>query len=244
MPTYPTWDIEAIKDDIGMTVPADEPWLNRRLEGLWASIRKYTARYLCPVGTFVDDWTNTHEERLAFSHPPISVGNSIFLTQFPVLSILKCEIVTTSTMTEIDPATILFDPRTGQLKGTQIGGTPMSMLNSKITYQAGLSDVPLDIYEAMIGILSKLYASRQQAGGMVNGMQTNYARIDDVGIMKFIDPDYGFDAKIASLDPIMGPYIAILDGYKDWRNKIGIAGASQFSIVDVPFKAGAANEHR
>jgi len=239
MEPYPVWDLEILKDDLGIPAgdTSQDAWLTRRMNETLDAIRDYTARFLTPITTFIDDWTNVDDVRLAQAYPPGRAGNSIYLSQFPVVSIEACE-----TNGTIDPASVLFDPRTGQLKGTGIGYTPLSFQNSKVTYRAGYDKLPSPIYSVMLGIMTNLYSARrsmQTTGGLsIGGIDS--VSLADVGQLKFSSPSYGFDSNMSGyegMDPILGPYTKVLDGYKDWRNKLGLAGFPQHSILAVPADA-------
>lgn len=235
MAMYPTWDLPILKDDLG--IPADDAtqdaWLTRRMNGIMDAIREYTGLWIAPVATFIDDWTDVKQDRLADYYPEkYGSKNSVLLYEYPVVSIEEALINGAS----IDKASVRFDARTGELKGTQIGGH-LSYQNAKITYKAGSDTVPAAIYDVMLGIMTTLYGARRAqiaTGGAGSMGPIDSVTIADVGQLKMASPSYGFDSSMSGysgMDPILGPYTKTLDGYKDWRNKLGLAGRPQHSMV-------------
>jgi hypothetical protein len=226
MTKYPEWDIPSIKDDVGITDNASDEWLTRRLNGLWDNIRKYTARYLSPQATFVDDWSMM-SERHANVYPPqrtyTMASNSMYLSEYPVVSITECIVNGTDVASEVN-----FDPNNGQM----VNATPESFLGAKIKYVAGYEKVPTDLYEVIVAIITRMYALRVQ--NLAGGGGAELVNVQDVGVVKFGAQSFGgFDSSVEGVtDPILGPYANVLDGYKDWRNKLGLNGLPRKYLIE------------
>jgi len=231
---YPTFDLDTIKDDLGIPVSDTtlDAWLTRRCEAIWSAFRKYTGQWLSPKATFIDDWRNARDARYAVSYPPGDPRNSVYLTQLPVVAITKCELPNGF---ELDVTRVIYDPRTGELKNGDISA--VSLIDAMVTYEAGNDAIPSDLYDAMIGILTQMYGARQQVQSGIGGMGIDTINVQDVGLIKVRSSSFGFDDKVnstATMDPLLGPYTATLEGYKDWRNKLGLAGLPIHSVVEPP----------
>lgn len=223
-------DLANLKDDLGITDTSQDEWLQRRVNGLWSRIERYTERRLCaPPAAFVDDWSLVVENGRYQPLPPVlswPTTASVFLRYFPVASIDAIEI-SGSAATAGD---VRFEPKTGKLVGLR--GEPwaydlshcLAWERVKITYTAGWAEVPADLYEVVLGAMNMLWPSRKsQVAGGIAGTPTKID-IMDVGS---VDLDAGNlfveSAAKGGSDPLLGPYASLLDSYVDHRSRIGWA---------------------
>lgn len=231
-------DLAILKDDLGID-PADtsqDAWLQRRVNGVWARMETYTARSLRapPVG-FVDDWGELILNDRYRLQPPSHWVNgqqrgSVFLRQFPVISINAIEL----NGAPVDPSHAMFDAKTGKLfdlTGAGGGyafdlGRLLPSARAKVTYVAGWSELPDDLYEVLLGAIGPMWNSRTSQASGLGGGNINEVQVLDVGSFKMSGANMFVSAAnkgTGAVDPILGPYTATLDNYVDWRMSLGLA---------------------
>jgi hypothetical protein len=225
--------LDMIKDDLN--IPAsdttNDAWLQRRIDNVWARFEKYCCRALpVPPAQFIDDWSliAEHSNRVV---PPIidhwAIG-SPFLRYCPVVSI---DALTRAGVSG-DATKVMFEPASGKLFG--LDGVPWShdvsfelrRCQIAITYTAGWATIPGDLYEALLNIIAPLWQARlaQQAGGGFGGGSISRINVVDVGE---VDLDTGGAFVEAASrargggDPLLGPWITLLDSYVDARVQMG-----------------------
>lgn len=226
-----------LKDDLGIAAgdTTNDAWLQRRIDGVWARMEKYTSRRLCaPPAAFIDDWglivVNAPSQPVppALMFPP---GASVFLRYFPVAAISAI----TMDGAAGNQAGVRFDPNTGKLLGLTPGALYAEDLScrligsrARITYTAGWAAVPGDLYELVLGTIQPMWQqhSTQTAGLPINGRITSID-VMDVGSIG-VESGSQFVAAASknasgSADPLLGPYTALLDHYVDHRVRIGHA---------------------
>lgn len=224
--TAPAYDLESLKDDVGITGTQDDAWLARRVAAVWARFETYTQRYLGPVATWEDDFSRTLKTPARVA-PPFWRGNTVpFLTVTPVVEILSA----TSGGQPVDVRQVLFDPKSGRIESMSgVSGLhwelcDMAYNHSVIVYRAGFSAMPPDLYDALVAILRSQYAAR--AGGLegVGALAIKSVTIADVGSVTVGGPAGEFEtAAVRSgiSDPMLGPWTATLDIYSDLASSIG-----------------------
>lgn len=222
--------LDDIKADLGITDNADDAWLQRRIDGVWARMEVYTSRALCaPPQAFVDDWNrmvvNDQQQPLP---PPLHMSPraSVFLRYFPVASI---EAVTIDGV-DGDPAAVRFDPRTGKLftlTGQQwsedLSGV-LYMSRTQITYKAGWATLPADLYEIVLGTVGPMWSAKGGASGAAGTINT--INVVDVGSVELGQGNPFVQSTLKGVrveDPLLGPYANMLDIYIDHRSRIGSA---------------------
>jgi hypothetical protein len=229
--------LDTIKDDLGIP-PADttnDAWLQRRIDGVWARFEKYCCRLLpSPPAKFIDDWGAISQVQSNWVEPPAldypSLG-SPFLRYCPVVSI---EAITSNGQV-LDPTKVMFEPASGKLfslDGVQWAHDVSRTLRAgqvQITYMAGWDTVPADLYEALLGCLTPLWAARgaQQAGGGIGGGTLSSISVVDVGQVDFDASSPFLTAAMRGVagpgagDPLLGPWTTLLNNYMDVRVQMG-----------------------
>lgn len=228
--------LDEIKDDLG--IPADDAtnddWIARRIAGIWSRIEHYTARALCvPPQAFVDDYSLMVSVDPHQPSPPalwLPPRSTIFLRYFPVVSIEELFL-------DGQPGTaadVRFDPRNGKLFSLT-GSTWVEDLSrrlwqsqTRITYKAGWDEVPGDLYEIVLGCMQTQWAARQaQAAGAPAGGTISGINVIDVGSIEVTAGANSFvqaaSKGAGAADPLLGPYLSMLDLYVDHRSLLGLA---------------------
>lgn len=228
-------DLDDVKDDLGIKDYASDEWLCRRLNGIWSRIETYTSRKLCaPPQGFMDDWSEIAvaapfqpAPMWALAWPPTA---TVFLRYHPVVSIDGISF----NGTPGDPAAVRFDPRTGKLltlRNPQIGAEDLSreLIGSRVqvTYKSGWTEIPADLYEVVLGSIQVMWNSRQaQAAGLPPG-GLSVINLIDVGSVEVGTGGNTFEQAamkgVGNDDPLLGPWVNILDHYVDHRSRIGSA---------------------
>jgi hypothetical protein len=226
-------DLDMVKDDLGMPAgdTANDAWLQRRIDAVWARFQNYTGRTLALAGPWIDDWSEISQTNARVLQPPLlnpARRATAFLRVFPVKQVDGI----TYNAVDSDPAQVIVDQPSGKvlsLNGAMMESDCAPQLISGlavISYTAGFDTLPEDIYEAMIHCLEPLWSVRQaqQSGfGGPGGAVTRIAATD-VGEVDFSYGLGGFalDAsKKSAPDPLLGPWATMLDPYVDWRAFIG-----------------------
>ena len=227
-----------IKEDLGIAA-ADttlDAWLQRRIDGIWARMEVYTSRRLCiPPAKFADDWGNIVTTAGVHAMPPsitYAARGSVFLRVCPVVSI---EVVETDG-TPIAPANMAveFDGRTGKLFSLRVNEMPGDLSRAlresraRIEYTAGWTDVPADLYEIVLGAIVPMYRAKTTVvpGGATMGSITGIT-VADVGSIEVSDANAFVSAASkagGANDPLLGPYVNMLNIYIDHRSRIGWEG--------------------
>lgn len=227
------FDLEVIKDDLGITGSENDDWLIRRIGGVWARFETYTSRYLAvPPATFMDDWGALSSIMATASQPPAidfpPVG-SPFLRATPVRSIIG--VVRNGTPAN-DPTTVVYESGSGKLFSLGDGQLAHDVSRElragsvRITYTAGWDTIPADLYEALLGCLSVLWAQRTgQSAGIPGGGSISSIDVTDLGAMTFGGSTF-VEAALKRggggvADPLLGPWTTNLDYYYDARVNMG-----------------------
>lgn len=219
-----------LKDDLGITDDANDAWLQRAVDGVWARMEAYTSRKLCaPAAPFVDDWGLLVINGAIQPMPPplmYPLRGSVFLRYFPVASIDAIQL----NGGDGDPTKVTFDGKTGKLFGltgfTQDLGYLLPGSRARITYKAGWAAVPMDLYMVALGAMQVLWGDRQAQGG---GGIGRIGKLDvmDVGSLEIATANPFVEATFktpgVAADPLLGPWLSMLDIYIDHRSLIGSA---------------------
>jgi hypothetical protein len=225
-----------LKDDLG--IPADDTtydaWLTRRADNIWRRFETYTGRTLAtPPASFVDDWSKVSQVQAWDNLPPVlafpPVG-SVFLRVTPVMAVTALELHGQTA----DSVKVLFEPASGKLfslTDAQYGHDVSQELrqgHARITYTAGWSDCPGDLYEALLGALQPLWGQKQAASAGLSGLggTVTSVNVTDVGSVEVSAGNMYVDAANRSRspggpDPMLGPWVNILDSYRDLRVQTG-----------------------
>lgn len=227
--------LATIKDDLNIPVDdtTNDAWVQRRIDNIWARFEKYCCRALpVPPAQFIDDWGEITETQSNRVMPPMidfwPVG-SPFLRYCPVVSIDAI----TLNGADGDVSLVKFEPASGKLFALSTTAGPYAHDVShwlrcervQITYTAGWTETPGDLYEALLGCLMPLWQARvaQQAGGIAGGAVSRI-NVVDVGEVD-LDTAGAFiesaDRARAGGDPLLGPWITLLDNYVDVRVQMG-----------------------
>lgn len=228
-------DLAVLKDDLGMPATSEnDAWLERRVAGVWARFERYTSRSLAvPPAQFIDDWGQIASTMAHHNQPPVldqlPIG-SPFLRCCPVVSIDAIE----SNLQTLDPAGVSFEKATGKLftlhapsHGSHDVSRELRHGRVKITYKAGWDEIPADLYEALVGVLSVMWQQRlgQQAGGGAGLGGVSGINVIDVGSVELSDEGNAFVASATRgtriEDPLLGPWGYLLQEYIDYRVQIG-----------------------
>jgi len=231
-----------IKADLGITDNASDAWLQRRIDGAWARMEKYTARALAaPPAAFVDDWGKIVSTAQHHPVPPswdYHAGRaSVFLRYFPVVSIDELRL---DGAVVPDPTTVVFDAKTGKLFSveTSAGVVDLSArlrgANARITYKAGWTTLPPDLYEIVLGVITTQWAAKGSSATGIGGVVSSVS-LGDVGSIDLTQGNAfvvnAGRSAAGSVDPLLGPYIAMLDDYVDHRSLLGWEGQPTTSPV-------------
>lgn len=242
--------LEQIKLALGITDNADDAWLQQRINGIWARMEVYTSRKLCaPPQKFVDDWGNIASNS-SQPLPPILMyppRGSVFLRYFPVATIEAIELDGGA----LAPADIAprWDKATGKLFALRaVDGFPVDLgqtlrqSRARITYTAGWTAIPADLFEVVLGAMQPLWTAKK--GGGVPGVSGNVTGINvqDVGSIELSEGNLFVTSAAKSSggggDPLLGPWANMLALYIDHRSRIGNEG--QPTTEEVPAAAAAA----
>jgi hypothetical protein len=223
--TAPTFDLDTVKDDVGMPAGTEnDAWLQRRIDGIWSRFEGYAQRYLGAPADFTDAWQPLSPITNAPAFWPSFTASPVFyLRNYPVSAIVSAS----DSGISIAAASVVFDAKTGLLVGYGAPDAPTKFRLPVVTYTAGYETVPADLYDCLIGILRTLWATRanDQSGLAIGGMLPTELNIADVGNVKLGagGAAFGFDAgvKDAYSDPYIGPYAYILNSYTDYRVATG-----------------------
>lgn len=235
----PPVDLDALKDDLGIPAgdTSQDAWLQRRIDGVWAAFESYTGRRLCvPPAQFMDDWGSVALTRPHRNVPPplaYPASASVFLRYYPVVSV---DAIVQSEAAGVS-ANVVFDAATGKLTSVDgplwgqwhhdLGG--MLLCNrARITYTAGWATTPPDLYEALLGALQQLWAKRAAQVGMGGGLAAaRTVTAIDVGTVEFdtgalfLENAARQKSPAGTIDPLLGPWAATLDPYRDIRGWLG-----------------------
>lgn len=226
-------DLDIVKDDLGITGNENDAWLLRRIGEVWSRFETYTSRYLAiPPATFTDDWGKISSTMAYANQPPVldfaPVG-SPFLRVTPVRSIIG---IVRNGAAGTDPTAVMFEAGTGKLfsLGPEQQGHDVSRElragSVSITYTAGWDDIPPDLYNALIGVLTPLWAQRTgQSAGIPGGGSISSIDVTDLGALTFGGSTF-VEAALKRggggiADPLLGPYTSTLDYYYDARVNMG-----------------------
>lgn len=235
-------DIQLVKDDLGITGTADDAWLQRRMDALWSHMEDYCSRPLQPPLLYEDNWSEIAQPWQPHVPWPPAPTASVFLRRFPVLSIAQATI---NGDAAYDVAKIVFDAA-GKLLSVDGPGlvTDLSYFlpsaRAVIQYVAGLDPIPASLYEAMLGALSVQWANRQavQSGLAVGGFLPSRINATDVGSIDLDQaPNYLVDQASRAgrvADPLLGPYVGLLEPYVDWRAMTGSAAYATTKLIGPP----------
>jgi hypothetical protein len=241
-PTHAPIDLDTIKDDLNIIDDSQDAWLQRRLDGVWARMESFCGRKLCaPPLPFVDDWGEITINGEHVNRPPLLAywpRASVFLRVHPVAEITAIELYGSSA----DPAQALFDIDSGKLFTVTAGGTvgavgwargweydlgrELLSARARVSYMAGWATVPADLYEAALGAVQVLWTARQaQLAGLGGGAVTSID-VMDVGSVQLAGANSFVDAATkrgigGTVDPLLGPWLAVLNDYIDWRATLG-----------------------
>lgn len=191
--------IEALK-----LTPEDAPWVDKYTEVVLAAMRSVTRRYLYPVALFRDSWPT----RAWFPRGLVA------LAEFPIKSISKI----TMDFRELTPQEYAAQPA-GYVHFTS--GTPLGVTNGMaVEYAAGYDVLPGDLYMALEAILRDLRAQFDASGSSGTGMgMPTKVSIIDVGSVDVGSTASAYQASAMRaakvLDPLLGPWMIVLDAYKD-----------------------------
>lgn len=222
--------VEALRVEIGLA-PDDESqdaWLEARLNGILAAIRRYCRRHLWPVASFRDVFMG--EERCCY---PITRPVAV-LAETPV--------------SEIDAITIdgaAADPADFEVSASGrlyrvVNGVPVpafAFRNMVVDYDAGYVELPGDIYEAITGMIDQAWASSGLATTGVDPLLgAKKVSIVDVGSVEYESPNatYYESGVKASGHAILGPWTSVLAGYRDYVRGIGLPLERESTLIADP----------
>lgn len=242
------FDLEILKDDLGIAGNDNDAWLIRRVGEVWARFETYTSRFLAvPPSTFTDDWGAISSTMAYRNQPPLidfaPVG-SPFLRVTPVRSIIG---VVRNGLPSTDPTLVNYEAGSGKLFNLGDSGFARDVSRElltgsvRITYTAGWDTIPPDLYNALVGVLTPIWAQRTgQAAGIPGGGSIASIGVTDLGELTFGGSSF-VDAALKRggggvSDPLLGPYTTTLDYYYDARVNMG----SPLIPVTIAMPAGAA----
>lgn len=236
--------LDDIKADLGITDASQDDWLQRRIDGAWSRMELYTRRKLCsPPQPFVDDWGEIAFIEASQPMPPplwYPPSATVFLRYFPVASIDALELDGTAGT----PADVRFDPRNGKLFTLVAGSIYAEDLSrvligqrARITYKAGWDTLPADLYEIVMNAVQVQWRQRAaQVAGMTGPGGGTITQIDaaDVGSVQMSDGNMfqQSSARSSGGDPLLGPYLGMLDAYIDHRSGIWAGQPTTRPVVE------------
>lgn len=222
-------DLDDIRDDLGIPAgdTSNDAWLQRRIDGIWARFQQYTGRSLLLSSRWVDDWGKLVTNHPAWIEPPMigaQASASVYLRVFPVQSIVGVFL----NGGDFAPSRLIVEPASGKLVG--LDGMASDLRTALVTgrarveYSAGFETIPADLYEALLGVLTPLWSTRQAQASGASGVATRIATTD-LGEIEFSQsPNVFVDATLKGVrttDPLLGPWGMVLDTHVDWRSLIG-----------------------
>lgn len=233
-------DLAVLKDDLNIDDDYSDEWLQRRVNAIWSRIETVTGRILrAPPATFRDDWSAVTAASLAIAPPLFTTGQeraSIYLRQFPVVSI-DAMTIDGEELDEEALAAVTFDKETGRI--LTLDGNPAFDVGQRlfsgaavIDYTAGWDELPADLHDIVLQIVSPLWIARQ---AQTSDALTNATSIDiaDVGSISLQSrPVYADIAAKSGGDPVLGPFKANLGPYIDYRTKFAGAGLPSTELVE------------
>jgi hypothetical protein len=236
--------LDDIKADLGIIGTTDDPWLQRRIDGAWARIEKYTARALAaPPASFVDDWGKISSANQQFPVPPSYIyapRASVFLRYFPVTELVEVRLDGTP-IPEL--ADVTFDSKTGKLFSVSGGDYSEDLsarlrgARARITYKAGWAACPPDLYEIVLGVVTTQWTAKGSSATGMGGVVSSVS-LGDVGSIELSQGNAfvvnAGRSATGSVDPLLGPYITMLDGYVDHRSLLGWEGQPTTDAVPPP----------
>jgi hypothetical protein len=222
--------LDSIKSDLGITGTENDAFITRRIAAAWAWMERYTSRELCvPPAGFIDDWRRIAQAGPVPPLPPSwdhQPRATVFLRHFPVVKIDAVDLDGTAGVA----ADVMFNPKTGKLFSLrgQVESEDLSnqLWRTKITYTAGWAEVPADLYEIVLGAVQAAWIAKSTGGALgVPGTVTGI-NVVDVGSVEMAQGNAFVQAATkgsGASDPLLGPYVNMLDLYIDHRSRIGHA---------------------
>lgn len=219
--------VAALRVELGLAAndASQDPWIEARANAALEAMRRWCRRYLWPASKFRD----------AFLMGDLFAcnrcgGGVVTLGEIPVQSLES--ILVDQTPQAIADFLVLPTGRLYRKNGTQLA--PMIAFGQVvIDYTAGYTDLPADLYEVVAGVVEKAWSATEQ--GRADALQNvDKLTVFDVGSVEFSgagDAFYESNIKGAAPNPILGPWSAQLDSYRDYGRGIGLPVSRETSRV-------------
>lgn len=234
--------VAALRVEIGLA-PDDETqdaWLNARVASVLAAMRNYTRRWLWPASQFRDAFM--HPQCYPYAHMGYAHrGDAAVLAEIPVQEILA--VVKDGAP---DDATKYETLSTGRLfvnDGTNLFPVVISFAQLLVDYIGGYVDLPADLYEVITATVKKAW-STTEAGASNDALGGNIEKLTvfDVGSVELANTGGFYESNVKTADggPILGPWAAQLDSYRDHGRGIGLPTGRDSAYVGAAPAAKAA----
>jgi hypothetical protein len=236
--------LAALRVEIGLA-PDDttqDAWLSARAGAVLAAMRNYTRRWLWPASQFRDAFQNMAARGYPPMPPPnyysYSQADVVVLAEIPVQEILS--VMDGATPQDASEYEWLTTGRLFKNDGTNIAPVVVQSQQLLVDYVAGYQDLPADLYEVIAGTVKKAWAATDAgaASEALGGGNISKLTVFDVGSVELASPGgfYEADVKDAGAGgPILGPWAAQLDYYRDYGRGIGLPARRDSTYVgDAP----------
>lgn len=225
--------VEALRQEIGLAPDDDsqDEWLTARANSALAAMRRYCRRWLWPASHFRDAFRND-ERYLCFR----CGGQVAVLAEIPVQEIIS--VVSDGAPQPADEFEAASTGRLFRKQGTNLVPV-ISFAQLLVDYVAGEEDLPSDLYEAIAGMVKRAWASTEQGRGDALS-NVDKLTVFDVGSVEFGSVGGGFyeaEAKVpagGAWNPILGPWAALLDPYRDYSRGIGLPAMRESKFIGAP----------
>lgn len=228
--------IAALRVEIGLA-PDDESqdaWLTARANSALAALRRYCRRWLWPASQFRDAFMRT--DVYACNR---CGGAVLTLAEIPIARLLS--IVLDGTPQPVEEFEVLKTGRLFRKSGANL--VPVIAFGAaQVDYVGGFDELPGDLYEVIAGVVKQAWSATDaarasaSAGAMAN---VDKLTIFDVGSVEFGSADGAFyegsvKPGAGGANPILGPWTAQLDYYRDYSRGIGLPVGRESQYVGAP----------
>jgi hypothetical protein len=231
--------VAALRVEIGLAPDDDtqDAWLNARVESVLAAMRNYTRRWLWPASQFRDAFMSAYRDPYCWRGAQV-----VQLAEIPVQEILS--VVSDGAPQPADEYEWLSTGRLFRVDAS--GGILPVVVNFRqllVDYVAGYVDLPADLYEVIAATVTKAW-STTDAGASSDALAGNIEKLTvfDVGSVELANTGGFYESNVKTADggPILGPWAAQLDAYRDRGRGIGLPEGRDSTYVGAAPAAKAA----
>jgi len=208
--------VEALRQEIGVSDDTQDEWLLARAESALAAMRRYCRRWLWPASQFRDAFIYDFAQQCNRC-----IGRAATLAEIPVVEILS--VVADGTPLPADEFEALTTGRLFRKLDTAGLMPVIAGAQLLVDYVAGYEDLPADLYEVIAGVVKKAWGSTEAGAGDALG-NVEKLTVFDVGSVELSGAGafYESSVKAPAAGPILGPWGAQLDSYRDLSRGAGL----------------------